>query len=208
MPTVRAVLLAGGTGSRLGGADKALLVAGGRTLLERWTDALAVHGIGGVVVGPEHLSQYLPDTLLRTREEPPLSGPAAAVCAGVRAIDRSQAAGPDDVLLLLAVDMVDPSAQLEWLLQWLPALESEQAVVPRDHQGRFQMLSSAISHRWLSRRIAGLSQNHETGQDEAVGQSLRWLLGGAPTAHPVLPEGLGLDVDTPEDAQRLDVDWA
>lgn len=200
MPAVRTVLLAGGTGSRLGGADKALLVSGGRTLLEQWTDALAARGIGGVVIGPEHLSEYLPDTLLRTREDPPLSGPAAAVAAGVRAIDGSQTVGPDDVLLLLAVDVVDPAALLDWLLEWLPGLESEQAIVPRDQQGRFQMLSSAINHRWLSRRVAGLSQREE------VGQSLRWLLGGARTAHPVLPEGRGLDVDTPEDAQRLNVD--
>lgn len=203
MPAVRAVLLAGGTGSRLGGADKALLVSDGRTLLGHWADALARYGVGGVVVGPEHLSRHLPETLLLTREDPPLTGPAAAVCAGVRTLDETLLAGPDDVLLLLAVDVVNPAALLGWLHHWLPPLSraAEQAVVPRDRQGRFQMLGSALNHRWLSRRVAGLSRGEETGQ------SLRWLLKGARTAHPVLPAGLGLDVDTPEDALRLDVDW-
>lgn len=216
MPAVRAVLLAGGTGSRLGGADKALLRSGGDTLMGHWAEALVQRGIDGVVVGPEHLRQLLPSSFVLTREDPPLSGPAAAVCAGVRALDAQatvggEHVGPQDVLLLLAVDVVNPAALLDWLLQWLPALESEQAIIPRDQQGRFQMLGSAINHHWLSQRVAGLNRaqagpSEEVVPDEEVGQSLRWLIGDASTAHPVLDEGLGLDVDTPEDAQRLNVD--
>lgn len=202
MPAVSAVLLAGGAGSRLGGADKALLSSGGRTLLEHWTDALTEYGIGGVVVGPEHLRGQLPDAFLLTREDPPLAGPAAAAHAGMLALDDTVSAGPGDVVLLLAVDVVNPAALLGWLLDWLPPLSraGEEAVVPRDQQGQFQMLSSAVSRSWLSRRVAGLSRA------KVEGQSLRWLLEGARTAHPVLPEGMGLDVDTPEDARRLDVD--
>ncbi|WP_157984048.1 NTP transferase domain-containing protein [Nesterenkonia muleiensis] len=201
MPAVRAVLLAGGAGKRLGGADKALLDHGGRTLLEHWTAALADREFSGVVVGPEHLGENLPDGFLLTREDPPLAGPAAAVCAGVRALDGAGSAAPDDVVLLLAVDVVDPVALLGWLQDWLPPLSraGEQAVVPRDAQGQFQMLSSAFRHSWLSQRVAGLRPGEETSQ------SLRWLLEGARTVHPILPAGLGADVDTAEDAQRLGV---
>lgn len=201
MSAVRAVLLAGGAGRRLGGADKALLEHNGRTLLEHWTAALADRDFSGVVVGPERLGEHLPEDFLLTREDPPLAGPAAAVCAGVRALDGTMSVDPGDVLLLLAVDVVNPVALLDWLQEWMPPLSraGEQAVVPRDAQGQFQMLSSALCHSWLSQRVAGLRPGEETGQ------SLRWLLEGARTAHPVLPAELGADVDTPEDAQRLGV---
>ena len=47
---VAAIVLAGGAGRRLGGADKAALDVGGRTLLER--ALAAVSGVPTVVVGP------------------------------------------------------------------------------------------------------------------------------------------------------------
>ncbi|WP_150461854.1 molybdenum cofactor guanylyltransferase [Nesterenkonia ebinurensis] len=206
---MQAVLLAGGAGTRLGGADKALLVRHGRTLLEHWTAALAQRQVGGVVVGGEHLRRHLPEGFLLTRETPPLSGPAAAVCAGVRALpDPSagvsvpEAAEQQDALLLLAVDTVDPGPLLDWLAGWLSLLSAaeEQAVVPRDRAGRFQMLGSAVSGSWLRRRVSELAPGEESGQ------SLRWLLGRARSVHPVLPDGLGRDVDLPEDAGELGVD--
>lgn len=206
-PVVRAVLLAGGAGTRLGGMDKAMLVRKGHSLLEHWTAALAEREVPGVVVGPEHLRRHLSENFQLTREDPPSSGPAAAVCAGVRTLHgAAPAPGPEDVVLLLAVDTVDPGPLLDWLLAWLPPLSgtgeqsSAQAVVPRDQQDRFQMLSAAISQRWLSRRVSALTPGEE------VGQSLRWLLGSARTVHPMLPAGLGRDVDSPQDARELGID--
>lgn len=211
MNQVQAVLLAGGTGSRLGGADKALLEWRGRTLLDHWTSALSAHQVSGVVVGPELLGAHLPHDFRLTREDPPLSGPAAAVCAGMRALAGAEPDGartpspkPEDatqVVLLLAVDTVDPGPLLGWLLGWVSALQDtgEQALVPRDHRGQFQMLHSAVRRPWLVERI------NRMAPEEAVGQSMRWLLGPARTTHPLLPEGLGRDVDTVDDARRLDV---
>lgn len=201
MMRAQAVLLAGGAGSRLGGLEKALLKREGRTLIAHWTDALLEREIPGVVVGSEHLRGHIPGQILLTREDPPLSGPAAAVCAGVRALIQSSPAQPAEVFLLLSVDTVDPGPLLDWLLDWLPALHDtgEDAVVPRDQGGQFQMLSSAVDRAWLSRRVAQLAPGEETGR------SLRWLIGAAPTAHPLLPEGLGQDVDTTDDARHLGV---
>lgn len=201
MTRVQSVLLAGGAGSRLGGVDKALLARNDRTLLEHWTDALAEREVSGVVVGSDHLRRHLRSDVLLTREVPPLSGPAAAVCAGVRALAQVGPAEPAEVLLLLAVDTVDPGPLLDWLLDWIPALREtgEEAMVPRDQQGQFQMLSCAVTRVWLSNRVSHLAPGEETGR------SLRWLLTAAPTAHPLMPAGLGRDVDTPEDAQQLRV---
>jgi molybdenum cofactor guanylyltransferase len=204
MTGAHAVLLAGGAGSRLGGTDKALLEHAGRTLLGHWTAALAERGVSGVVVGPQHLNRHLTPHLRLTREDPPLSGPAAAVCAGVRALPPADPEDARAAVLLLAVDMVNPRPLLDWLLDWLPVLHrtGEEAVVPRDAEGRFQMLSSAVSRAWLQQRVDRLLPGQE------VGQSLRWLLSGAHTAHPVLPDDLGGDVDTPDDARRLSINYS
>ncbi|RJN31645.1 molybdenum cofactor guanylyltransferase [Nesterenkonia natronophila] len=204
MVNAHAVLLAGGAGRRLGGTDKALLDRAGRTLLDHWATALAERGVSGVVVGPQHLSRHLTPHLRLTREDPPLSGPAAAVCAGVRALPPANSEDASEAVLLFAVDMVNPGPLLDWLVEWLPVLQGtgEQAVVPRDAEGRFQMLSSAVGRAWLQQRVDRLLPGEE------VGQSLRWLLDGAQTAHPVLPYDLSGDVDTPEDARRHSVSYS
>lgn len=75
-----AVIVAGGTSSRLGHTPKAGLSDGSRTLLERTLLAVAAAD-ACVVVGPNTLP--LPAGVLRTREDPPYSGPAAALHAGL-----------------------------------------------------------------------------------------------------------------------------
>ncbi|MBS1848404.1 MAG: NTP transferase domain-containing protein, partial [Actinobacteria bacterium] len=76
---VAAIVLAGGRGSRLGGMSKADLVVGGRRLLDGVLDALR-ECAPCVVVGP--LDTTVSAGVLLTREDPPFSGPAAAVAAG------------------------------------------------------------------------------------------------------------------------------
>ena len=201
MTRAHAVLLAGGAGSRLGGADKALLRRKGRTLLDHWVSALADRELPSVVVGPGHLRAHLPGQFLLTREDPPRTGPAAAVCAGVRALNHSARPTSGEAVLLLSVDTVAPGPLLDWLLDWLPALSDtgEQAIIPRDGGETFQMLSSAVSRPWLGNRVERLAPGEETDQ------SLRWLLRPARTMHPVLPPDLAGDVDTEDDARRYDV---
>src|SRR5699024_3826678 len=98
-PSVGAIVLAGGRGSRLGGVDKAALVVGGSALLD--TALAATEGCAPrVVVGPA--DRAVPDDVLRTREDPVLSGPASAVAAGMAAV---AATGTDpDWVVLLACD--------------------------------------------------------------------------------------------------------
>ncbi|WP_258934038.1 NTP transferase domain-containing protein [Nesterenkonia pannonica] len=104
VPTA-AVLLAGGQGRRLGGEDKASLLLRGRTLLQHWLTALRSEGIPEiVVVGPDELRPLCDaegDTKL-VRENPPFGGPAAAVYAGMKALEAMQGR-----VLLLAVDVVE-----------------------------------------------------------------------------------------------------
>jgi len=95
-PRLAAVILTGGTGVRLGGADKASIEIHGETLLE--------HALAGtaaadevVVVGPE-----IPTTrpVTWTREDPVGGGPAAGLLAGLDAL-----AEPPALVCVLAVDM-------------------------------------------------------------------------------------------------------
>ena len=91
-----AVLLAGGRGARLGGADKASVEYLGRTLLEHALDAL-VDAAEIVVVG-DPVPTTRPVTF--TRESPRYGGPVAALLTGRDALLRTPV-----TLGVLAVDM-------------------------------------------------------------------------------------------------------
>jgi len=93
---VGAVILAGGTAARMGGADKASIELDGRTLLELALDA--VIDASEVVVVGDWVPTHRPVTF--TREDPARGGPAAGVLAGLDAF----AAEPKQ-LAVLAVDM-------------------------------------------------------------------------------------------------------
>lgn len=96
-----AVVVAGGASRRLNHVPKASLSDGTSTLLDCALEAVAVAS-PRVVVGPESLP--LPSGVLRTREDPPFSGPAAAIHAGLECIaadcERSQTPAPDWCLIL------------------------------------------------------------------------------------------------------------
>ena len=96
-----AVVVAGGASRRLNHVPKASLSDGTNTLLGCALEAVAAAS-PRVVVGPESLP--LPSGVLRTREDPPFSGPAAAIHAGLECIatdcERSQAPLPSWCLIL------------------------------------------------------------------------------------------------------------
>lgn len=225
----RVILLAGGQGRRLGGSNKALLrrhlpdrtgsrtdVGGGaaETLLHQWCTALTQRQLDGVVVGDPGLERHLTpaaSALLRvTQEDPPFSGPAAAVCAGVRALPTvttydDAAHRPPEQVLLCAVDIVEPDPLLDWLLGHASHTDtqpSQDGLLPHDGllahdaQGRPQWLASLISTEWLRRRVATIAPGEEQGR------SLRWLLGAAELRHLAMPPHLGHDVDEPDQATR------
>ncbi len=76
-----AIVLAGGSGRRMGGVDKPSLLLDGVPMLARATAAVAPART--VVVGPR---RALPEHLLQTTEDPPGGGPAAGVVAGLAAL--------------------------------------------------------------------------------------------------------------------------
>ncbi len=94
-----AVVLSGGTGARLGGADKAALEVGGRTLLERALAAVA-GAAEVVVVGPPVGIAPTAASVRFVVEDPPGGGPAAGLLAGVGAL-----APGTGLVVVLAVDM-------------------------------------------------------------------------------------------------------
>lgn len=95
------VVLTGGHGERLGRVDKAMLMLGGRTLLQR---ALAsADGRQVVLVGPHRT----PDSgVTTTTELPPGGGPAAGVAAGMARLAGNAAKAPISLIGILAIDQV------------------------------------------------------------------------------------------------------
>ena len=89
-----AIILAGGASRRLGGADKAEILLGGKRLLERALEAV-VGARRVIVVGPRRAA---PGRVLWTSEDPPGGGPAAALGAGVELVTAP-------LVVVLAVDM-------------------------------------------------------------------------------------------------------
>jgi molybdopterin-guanine dinucleotide biosynthesis protein A len=89
-----ALVLAGGLGSRLQGADKAAITIGGTSVLDHLLLCLPEH-VPVVVVGPECPTRR-PVTF--RREWPIHAGPVAGIASGLDAVTTP-------VIVLLAVDM-------------------------------------------------------------------------------------------------------
>ena len=86
--TFDAVILAGGRGTRLGGADKPGLIVGRQALLGSVVSAVTSAGAGRVVVvGPERPAALSPqarrERVRYTLEEPRGGGPVAALRCGL-----------------------------------------------------------------------------------------------------------------------------
>ncbi|RLP07615.1 molybdenum cofactor guanylyltransferase [Propionibacterium australiense] len=98
---VHAVVIAGGSGERLGGMSKADIALGGRRLLDLVLDGLdAVVDGALVVVAPG--SVQVPEGCRRTLEDPPGGGPLAGVAAGLAALP--EAIGQDELVFVCGVD--------------------------------------------------------------------------------------------------------
>ncbi len=177
--TWAAVILTGGTASRLGGLDKAGLELAGRSLLDR-----AVAAVAGadevVVVGP---ATGLPSDVLVTREDPAGGGPLAGVAAGVAALRSGH-----DRVVVLAVDMPRVTA----------------ATV-----ARLLAASADVDGAWLTsrdgrRQLAGVVRpSLVPAQADAHGAPARLLMtAGSVRDVPALGDEAD-DVDTWEDVARL-----
>lgn len=174
------IVIAGGGARRLGGADKPALTVGARTLLDR-TLAACADASSTVVVGPRRAT-YRPVGWVR--EDPPGSGPLAALDAGLRHTAR-------DTVLVLSADLpfLRP-ATVRALLDGAAASTADGAVV---HDGRDQPLVAAYGAEPLRRELALLRTEYGT----LAGLPLRLLLSGLELNRVTSPDAL--DCDTWED---------
>lgn len=215
-----AVVLAGGRGSRLGGADKPGMVVGTRTLLTAVVSAAAGAGAGHVViVGPSRPGiRAGADTSCKVefvREDPPCTGPVAGLRCGLAGVHAPWVA-------VLAADM--PFLRARHLLALLGAAgqpgartgrpaghgrapaahdagQSPRGAILIDDAGRPQWLAGCWPAAVLRDRLDGYP-----------GDSLRGLLGPLWPVRLSYPAGPGdpppwLDCDTTSDLS-LAREWA
>ncbi|MTH67606.1 NTP transferase domain-containing protein [Agromyces bracchium] len=194
----------GGRAERLGGIAKGDLRVDGRTLLER---VVAAAGMARqrVVVGDVGASA-LPVDVIVVREEPPFSGPAAAVAAGVAALpSRAGAEGEDaaaddaaaDAVLLLAGDLpfvADAIAPLLAAFEGADAAGADGAMAV-DEAGRAQYLTAVVRRAALDDAIAAAGP--------LEGASMRRLVAALRLVDVALPGRATMDVDTWADARAV-----
>jgi molybdopterin-guanine dinucleotide biosynthesis protein A len=196
-PPVDLIVLAGGRGERLGGQDKAALVVGGRTLLDRVLEAGPLLGGGVVVVG----DTSVPDGVLRTVEDPPGGGPVAGTAAGLAALDRHRGADLGAAPPWVAVVAVDQPAALPALTALHAALADlpagVDAVSHADADGHRQWLLAVYRRRALEGALARLDSPRDTSVRRLVAD-LSWHVVELGAQH------VG-DIDTWEAAREWDL---
>lgn len=181
LPPYDAVVLAGGRSRRMQGADKTRLVLGDRSLLDRVLAAV-VGAQRIVVVGPQHATAT-PVTWVR--EDPPGSGPAAALAVGLTAVT-------SDLVILLAADL--PFVSVEHVEHLVRSLTGDGVVVV-DDEAHEQWLFSA----WRTEALRRLSLLPDHGVRDVLA-SLR------PATIRLRTDGPKpwFDCDTPDDVQRAE----
>ena len=126
------VVLSGGTGVRLGGADKASLELDGTTLLDRALRAVAAAD-EVVVVGPPRPTRAGTSRAVSfVVEDPPAGGPAAGLLAGLEALTLEHGE-----VVVLAVDM--PYVDAATIRRLRAALGQHDAAFLVDATGRRQL---------------------------------------------------------------------
>jgi molybdopterin-guanine dinucleotide biosynthesis protein A len=185
-PSFAAVILAGGTATRLSGTSKSALELDGRTLLQHALKAVR-HASPRIVVG-DPVDVDLASTFVR--EDPAYGGPAAALLTGVEQI------GQDDheveLVLVLAVDM--PRVTRATVDRLLSAAQGNDGAALVDTRGRRQ-LAMALDVR----RLRSVAPPADTWH----GLPIRVLLADLDLS-PVQPIGdEGRDVDTWADLNDL-----
>jgi molybdopterin-guanine dinucleotide biosynthesis protein A len=193
-----AIVLAGGRSSRLSGVPKAQLLWHGATLLQNTVDAALLGGARRVVVvGPD---APVPDArILFTREDPPFGGPAAAIGAGIRALDELQTSAADAVLVL-ACDMPEIARVVTVLVESLPLAGSHGALLV-DSSGMRQPLAAVYGRPALADAVAGLRASGTLD-----GASMRSLIASLDLRELTDAAGATSDVDTWPDAAAFGID--
>lgn len=174
------VILAGGTGDRLGGADKPMLDVGGEPLLAR-----AVRVFQGAALVLTGTPRPGFERYHWVREDPPGSGPTAALAAGLAALG-----GSVDPIGLLAADLTGVTGgTIQRLCEALDTTGTADGSVLTDVSGHRQWVISVWRARALRAALPG----------QAAGVSLRAVLGTLSVSEVRELPGESDDIDTPSD---------
>lgn len=153
-PRYDAIILAGGAGRRMRGADKPATEVGGRAMVAWVIDAVA--GAGRLVlVGPDRPELTRP-RLTVVCEDPPGAGPVPALAAGLAEVEAP-------VVALLAADL--PFLRAVHLTELRRRLDGHAGAVLVDDSGRAQWLAGV----WRTDAVTGALAGYR-------GTSLRGLL--------------------------------
>lgn len=177
-----AVVLAGGTGQRLGGLDKGALEVGGVTLLDGVLQA-TVSAVTTVVVGEPRPTVRAVEW---TREDPAGTGPLAGLLAGMELLDPEVT----PFTAVFATDLTELGADdVHRLVDVLVATPDAEAVLFVDAEGRRQPLAAVY------RTVALLTALREL--QPLAGKPMRALV-QLLTVQEVPDHGASADCDTPE----------
>jgi molybdopterin-guanine dinucleotide biosynthesis protein A len=188
---IGAVLLAGGRASRVDGAAKPLFDVGGRTLLAAAVTAATDAAARPITVVAPVLAEALP--VAWVREDPPFTGPAAAVVAALASWPEE-----DDPTwtLLLACDLPGVDAAVRRLVDDILLLPSDtDGLCLADATSRPQWLIGVYRTRALR---AAASVLPDAGRDAPM----RALLDDLAITVVAAGDDLTRDVDTWEDLEE------
>lgn len=183
---INAIILTGGQGERLGGADKATLRIDGDHLVSRSLTAVTDAGVSHYVIVGDPSDSFDAPTV---REEPAFGGPAAAVAAGLQYLSSHDGAG--ELVLVLAVDLVNPQSVVATLTAALPLSHDYDGIILRAPDGYLQWLAALYRREYLDAAVAGLKT--------PSGTSMRRLISGADLLVIDAPQDTIADIDTWDD---------
>jgi len=192
--SLTALLVSGGKATRLGSITKTALTVGGVPLIKRALTAVrdvSPHCPAVVVGDTEGLDDLGHVTHLR--ENPPFSGPAAAIAAGVEHVTT-------EFVAVLAADL--PLIDAHTVRALIDAVGESDCAVPDcavavDPAGRAQYLTAV----WRTRALAEV-----TSAAEVAHQPARTLYDRCEWVPVHLEQATTADIDTFADAQRFGVD--
>lgn len=179
------LVLAGGRGTRLGGANKPELLVHSQRLVDRVILAARRATVGRVVVIGDQVTGALADVVLR--EDPPFAGPLAAIAAGIPEVSSGWC-------MILACDLQHPDAVISALSDHVDQCAAD-GLVLRDAQGYVQWLAGYY-------RTAAVDEACEKLAGQLVNAPVRKALGALDLAElPVDDETID-DIDTPQALER------
>ena len=191
---VGAVLLAAGSGSRLGGRPKSLLELGGVPLIRRQLIALSGAGVDEVVVVLGHHAELIeaavrefPVTLARNPS--PDDGQASSVRIGLQALTGKL----DAVIVALADQPMINSQDITELISAFKKRGEAQMVVPRvaGEPGNPVIFEAALRDVWLAGDVNAACRRWREANPERV----RWF--------DTDNNRYRVDIDTPDDLLRF-----